>query len=282
MDAAAGSEKLEALRSILGRLDSAVIAFSGGVDSTFLLRVAADVPGLEYLAVTTDSPTTTAEETEEARRLAKTFGAEHTVVTVDELDTPGYKENPANRCYLCKQTLYPLCKGVAEERGYAVILDGVNTDDLGDYRPGLAAAEEYGVRHPLVEAGLSKADIRRFSADYGLPTADKPASPCLSSRFPYGTTISHDRLRQVEAAESFIKTLGFRDCRVRHLGEDARVEVPAEELTRLHETDASVTVTARLLELGFREVQLSESPLRSGSLNDALADAYLPTNKRTS
>ena len=167
MDADTGSDKLEILRSILGRLDSAVIAFSGGVDSTFLLRVAADVPGLKYLAVTTDSPTTTAEETAEARSLAQSFGAEHAVVSVDELETPGYKENPANRCYLCKQTLYPLCRRVADERGYATILDGVNTDDLGDYRPGLIAADEYGVRHPLVEAGMSKAEIREFSNRFG-------------------------------------------------------------------------------------------------------------------
>jgi uncharacterized protein len=190
--AAADSAKLDALRALLGRLDSAIIAFSGGVDSTFLLRVAVDVPGLRCLAVTTDSPTTTAEETAEARQLAASFDAEHSVVRVDELETPGYTANPANRCYLCKQTLYPLCKRVADERGYAVILDGVNTDDLGDYRPGLAAADEYGVRHPLVEAGMSKADIRRFSAHLGLATADKPASPCLSSRFPYGTAISHE------------------------------------------------------------------------------------------
>jgi uncharacterized protein len=277
-----GRDKLEILRSILGRLGSAVIAFSGGVDSTFLLRVAADVPGLGYLAVTTDSPTTTAEETAEARRLAASFGAEHVVVGVDELQTPGYKENPANRCYLCKQTLYPLCRRVADERGYAAVLDGVNTDDLGDYRPGLIAADEYGVRHPLVEAGMSKADIREFSARFGLPTADKPASPCLSSRFPYGTTISHERLRQVEAAEAFLKSLGFGDCRVRHLGRNARVEVPAAELARLLDAETTETVTGRLLGLGFRDVELSRAPLRSGSLNDVLADDYLPTNKRTS
>jgi len=263
--------KLAHLKSILSDMGSMVVAFSGGVDSTFALRVATDLPGLQVLAVTTDSPTNTDEEITEARSLAREFGAAHHVESVNELDTPGYAQNPINRCYLCKQTLYPLCQRIAVESGFAWVVDGVNTDDLGDYRPGLKAAEELGIRHPLVEAGLDKREIRELSAYYGLRTADRPASPCLSSRFPYGTRIDTQRLGQVAAAEAFMRELGFIELRVRHLGAEARVEVADKELARLDDVGLRQRIVERLSTLGFSQIDISATPLRSGSLNDVIA-----------
>ena len=263
--------KLEVLEATLSDLGSMVVAFSGGVDSTFLLRVVSGVRGLRYVALTTASPTNTSAEIAEARELAEHFGASHRVVAVDELETPGYAENPVNRCYLCKQTLYPLCLQEATEQGLSWVVDGVNIDDLGDYRPGLVAAAEMGVRHPLVDAKLTKAEIRALSKHFGLPTADKPASPCLSSRFPYGTRITHERLRQVARAEAGLRGLGFRELRVRHLGDSARVEVSAAEHERLANSQLRSDIVALVHAAGFRAVEISATPLRSGSLNDALS-----------
>lgn len=261
------------LRGVLAGFDSAVVAYSGGVDSTLVVRAAADTPGLRFVALTTRSPTNTAEEVDEAMRLAAAIGAEHLVVDVDELETPGYAANPAHRCYLCKQTLYPACEALRRDRGFAVVADGVNTDDLGDYRPGLKAAAERGVRHPLVEAGMSKAEVRSLSRWYGLETADRPASPCLSSRFPYGTAITREGLGRVAAAEAALRGLGFIELRVRHLGRSARVEVAGTELPRLHEAGLREEVRLAVLSSGFEEVVLSDTPLRSGSLNDVLLAA---------
>ncbi len=263
-------DKLVRLKAILTEMRSMVVAFSGGVDSTFLLRVAMDVEGLEVLAVTTDSPTNTDEEMREAAMLAEQFGARHHVEQVNELDTPGYAANPSNRCYLCKQTLYPLCRELAERSGLEWVIDGVNCDDLGDYRPGLLAAEELQIRHPLVEAELTKHEIRELSSAYGLSTAEKPASPCLSSRFPYGTAISKERLDQVARAEAYMRELGFVELRVRHLGADARVEVSAAEVARLGDSALCARIGERLRALGFGQVEISTTPLRSGSLNNVL------------
>ena len=251
-------------------MGSAVIAFSGGVDSTLVVRAAAGTPGFRFVALTTRSPTNTSDEVDEAARLAREIGAEHLIVDVDELETPGYADNPAHRCYLCKQTLYPACEAVARERDLAFVADGVNTDDLGDYRPGLRAAAERGVRHPLVEAGLSKSDVRELSRRYGLATAERPASPCLSSRFPYGTSITRQGLASVAAAEAALRGLGFVELRVRYLGATARVEIAAAELPRLDDRGLEAEARAGILAAGFEEVVFSRAPLRSGSLNDAL------------
>jgi uncharacterized protein len=266
--------KHERLLACLARTRSAVLAFSGGVDSTLLLAAASEAarrqPALRFVALTTSSPTNTREEVEQARALAAALAIEHVVVETDELQTPGYADNPAHRCYLCKQTLYPLCLDLMRRRGLAAVADGVNVDDLADYRPGLRAASELGVLHPLVEAGLTKAEVRELSRGYGLPTAEIPASPCLSSRFPYGTRITRERLAQVAAAEAALKALGFVELRVRFHGERARVEVAAGELARLSDPDLRRTVTGAVVAAGFAEVELAAEPLRSGSLNAAL------------
>jgi uncharacterized protein len=220
--------------------------------------------------LTTYSPTTPPGETDEARALANAIGVPHLVVPVNELHTPGYAENSPDRCYLCKGTLYPQCRAVAEAEGYEHVIDGVNVDDLGDYRPGLAAAATFGVHHPLADSGLTKEDVRELSRWYGLPTADKPASPCLSSRFPYGTTITEERLRQVATAESAMRRLGFRELRVRHLGDTARVEVALDERWRLADDRIRSDIIREVGAAGFAAVEISPLPLRSGSLNDAL------------
>jgi len=257
---------------------SIVIAFSGGVDSTLLLRVTSGVPEIRYLALTTTSPSTPPDDTAEARALARAFGAPHSVLVVDELETPGYAENGPNRCYLCKQTLYPLCLREAARLGFRWVADGANTDDLGDYRPGLKAAQELGVRHPLIEAQFSKHDVRALSAWFALPTADKPASPCLASRFPYGTRITREGLELIARAEAELHALGFRELRVRFLGTTARVEIGAHEHGRLSHDTLRSMITARILAVGFERVEIASEPLRSGSLNDVLRAASRPAS----
>ena len=266
--------KLARLRTLLGDLPSALVAFSGGVDSTFLLRVAHEVLSDRCLALTTVSPTTPKHDLEEAQRIAGTLGVDHLVIDTNELAIPGYTENPTTRCYLCKGNLFEICAAEAARRHIAVVLDGANLDDLGDHRPGLRAAAEHGVRHLLVEAELSKGDIRVASRALGLPTWDRPASPCLSSRFPYGTHITRERLDRVAAAEDVLRGCGLRELRVRFHDSVARLEVTVDDMPRLLEPAVRETVLRELKKLGFAYVALDLQGFRSGSLNESLAQKH--------
>lgn len=260
--------RLAHLRGILGGFDSALVAFSGGVDSSFLLRVAHEVLGARCLALTTVSASTPDHDLATARELADALGVEHLVVPTDELAVPGYAENPVNRCYFCKDNLFVLCRAEAARRGIAVVVDGANQDDLGDHRPGLDAASAHGIRHPLVEAGLGKADIRAASRALGLPTWDRPASPCLSSRVPYGTRITLERLGQIGRAERVLRDLGLHDLRVRWNDGAARLEVLPDDMPVV--LAHRVAIVEALRGLGFTGVTLDLRGFRSGSLNEGV------------
>lgn len=262
--------KLARLRQILHTTPRLLVAFSGGVDSSFLLRIARDELGDGVVALTTRSPTEVDEDFATAVRLAAEFGVRHEVIDADELMIPGYAENPVNRCYFCKANLYEICRREAPRLGAEAIADGANLDDLGDYRPGLTAAGEQQIRHPLVEAGLTKADIRALSRQLGLPTWDKPSSPCLSSRFPYGTQITREALDQVAAGERLLHDLGFRECRLRYHGAIARIEVAAGEITQLVQPGIRERLVDGLRALGFTYVTADLQGFRSGSLNEAI------------
>jgi uncharacterized protein len=262
--------KLERLRETLTALPSALVAFSGGVDSAFLLRVTHEVLGSRCTALTTVSPATPAADRDDAQRLTAEMGITHVVVDTDELAIPGYAANSPNRCYLCKDHLYAVCRVEADRRGIAAILDGVNVDDLADHRPGLRAAAEQNVRHPLVEADFHKADIRLASERMQLASWDRPASPCLSSRFPYGTAITADGLRRVAAAEDVLRAEGFRELRVRYHDRVARIELPLADVPRLLEAPCRERVVQALKQIGFDWVALDLQGFRSGSLNAVL------------
>ena len=269
--------KLERLRSIFAPMRTAIVAFSGGVDSTFVLKVAHDAIGDRILALTTTSPTMPDEDRESALTMARAIGARHLVVESNELEIPGYAANPVNRCYLCKSNLFTVCEAKGRELGIDEIVDGLNLDDLHDYRPGMQAASEKRVRHPLVEAELTKAEIRALSRAMNLPTWDRPASPCLSSRFPYGTEITPAGLAQVAAGEKLLHAMGFRVARVRYHGDVARLEVEQSEIARVLEPVLRDTLDREFKKIGFRFVTIDLKGFRSGSLNEGLSES-LRTN----
>ena len=263
--------KLEKLERILRDCGSVVIGYSGGVDSVFLAASAVDVLGKEnVLAVTGRSASYPAVQWQVARDVAFEFGIPHLEIDTDEMHDPQYLANPSNRCYFCKTELWSKLVPIARERGFDVVIDGSNADDASDYRPGAQAARENGVRSPLMEAGLTKSEIRTLSQERGLPTWDQPSAPCLSSRLPYGLAVTPERLRQVERAEEILRNAGVKEFRVRHHGEVARIEVAPAEMEALLE--CSEDVAGKILDCGFACVLLDVEGYRRGALNEVLVN----------
>jgi uncharacterized protein len=269
-------DKIRQLQTIIEGYGSLLVAFSGGVDSSFLLKVAVDTLGERVAAFTEASPLHQAWELTEARELAARLGVRHVVLSGDELANPAFAANPPERCYLCKSTIFGEAARVAAELGLSVIADGSNLDDLGDYRPGRKALAEMGIKSPLLEAGLTKAEIRAASRELGLPTWDRQPLACLASRFPYGTAITHERLRQVEACETFLREEGFATFRVRYHGDIARIEVNEADLGRLTSLPLRQRVTSRFRAAGFTYVTVDLDGFRSGSMNEPLTKPEVP------
>lgn len=261
-------DKLNKLKEIVGRYRSAVVAFSGGVDSTFLARVAQEVLGDRLLLVTATSSTYPSFEHEEAVKLAKGYGMRHRDIVSEETDIAGFSENTPDRCYYCKRELFDLLGGICREEGFDIVFDGSNADDLCDHRPGRRAARELGVVSPLCEAGLTKEDIRRYSREYGLPTADKGSFACLASRFPYGERITTNKLDRVGSAEGTLRSLGFRQFRVRSHGDLARIELASEELDKGWRERGAISRACK--EAGFVYVSLDLDGYRTGAMNEVL------------
>jgi len=263
-------QKLKQLKTLFTEMDRALIAYSGGVDSTLVAKIGYDVLGDRALAVTAESPSLLPEELEDARIQAAAIGIPHKVVHTHEMDNPNYTSNPVNRCYFCKSELHDTLKPLALQMGYPYVVDGVNADDLHDYRPGIQAAKERGARSPLAELGITKAEVRELSKHLDLPWWDKPAQPCLSSRFPYGEEITVSKLQRVGRAEIYLRRLGLSNLRVRSEGDTARIELPPEKIKEFVLTTDLPTLVAAFQQFGFVYVTLDLEGYRSGKLNQVL------------
>jgi pyridinium-3,5-biscarboxylic acid mononucleotide sulfurtransferase len=265
----APADKEHALRDSLASLDSVIVAYSGGVDSAYLAYIASRTLGDRAVAVTADSPSYPERHRQLAIRIARDFGLRHEIIHTSELERPEYRANPANRCYYCKHELYTHLARIADER-HAIVVDGNNADDRGDYRPGRQAAREFGVRSPLDDVDLTKNEIRELSRRAGLPTWDEPASACLSSRIPYHSDVTDDKLRTIERAEEALRALGFRVFRVRHHDDLARIEIARNEMARALDPETAAAIVQALKAAGYKYVSLDLQGYRSGSLNEGL------------
>jgi pyridinium-3,5-biscarboxylic acid mononucleotide sulfurtransferase len=264
------SEKLHQLEAIFREMDQALVAYSGGIDSTLMAHIAHRVLGDRALAVTAISPSLLPDDLEDAKIQALEMGVMHRLIETHEMDNPNYTSNPINRCYFCKSELYDTLKPLAQEWGYSYIVDGVNADDLQDYRPGIQAAKERGTRSPLAEVGITKLEVREIARSVGLPWWDKPAQPCLSSRFPYGEAITVEKLRRVGQSERYLRTLGWQTLRVRSEGEVARIELPAEQIPVFVAQTNLEELVQQFQSYGFVYVTLDLEGFRSGKLNQVL------------
>jgi uncharacterized protein len=275
----AWEQKLETLKAFFQDMDRALIAYSGGIDSTLVAQVAYAVLGEKSLAMTAVSPSLLPEELEDAQTQAAAIGIAHELVTTHEMDNPNYTSNPVNRCYFCKSELHDTLKPIALERGYPYVIDGVNADDLGDYRPGIQAAKERGARSPLAECGITKLEVREISKNLGMPWWDKPAQPCLSSRFPYGELITTEKLQRVGRCEVYLRKLGWSQLRVRSQEDTARIELPPAQI-KVFLAQINLEELVKTFQMyGFVYVTLDLEGYRSGKLNEVLDEKTLAIHR---